>query len=751
MEEDFPARNTRKLSVKQLITQANKQDGDKELRLDNSNYQPPLSDLLPSNKQLKVTKVQSPITKITPKGSDSTGVTAFEKIKERARRLSANNKSLSKSVSVSSLLPLDPQPITPIKTKRRRKSTSSSTELLTQQSPKPDIRKFLGKNMEAISEVISSAHSVLEGQNDKQVNPSNHVELASSDNEIIMKVPIQGQTGQPIDKEPSQPNTTPANKNPPQIDYDNMSNGDMIRLFMQTMTAHKEEIKAEIRKGETRLDTLENKQTEINDTITTLKFNEMQTKVKTTSLETEVTNLKTQVLNLTNVVVRQDSLLTELQSKDKFNDKCTMRANLIIKGIVESEKENCFDKVKSFFKNTLQIEKEIAIQIAHRIGKGTRRPVRVVLKSANDKGLIYKNANKLKGLKNSENRSYTIRDQLPPKATEEKIRRKDLLWENKKKLNTTAHLDMSMKKGSLMIGNNQYKRLVRAPTAKDILKASVADQLRWRKVKCTPGKLVTKEACSFLGFSVIAGKIDTVRDAYLQLREKFADARHIICSYRLPGKNFALLQDYIEDNEFKAGKVLLQLLTQAKIYNRAIFVVRYYGGEHLGPARFDAICEAARSAILHDPYNHITKTTQSPWPVDTVNTENPSTETNEAMGTDPPVELQTNGTVAIHTQAQDQQPTNQHFQPQQLPVDGQGPPGYGSQKDRQPSGPSKPLHYLHNRHTDPDEEWNNYYETQYRNKLDWSSQMAVHEGDAVQAAATELCILNNDLVKNGPA
>ena len=74
---------------------------------------------------------------------------------------------------------------------------------------------------------------------------------------------------------------------------------------------------------------------------------------------------------------------------------------------------------------------------------------------------------------------------------------------------------------------------------------------------------------------MVARKLETIRDAYLKLREQHGDARHIICAYWLPGNNYTVLQDYVNDEEFKAGKKLLNLLKAAEIYNRAVFVVRY--------------------------------------------------------------------------------------------------------------------------------------------------------------------------------
>ena len=61
------------------------------------------------------------------------------------------------------------------------------------------------------------------------------------------------------------------------------------------------------------------------------------------------------------------------------------------------------------------------------------------------------------------------------------------------------------------------------------------------------------------------------------------------------------------------------MLTDANIYNRAIFVIRYYGGEHLGHRVFRLTSMLPQSAIIHDPYNRVCKENQMPWPKEIAN------------------------------------------------------------------------------------------------------------------------------------
>lgn len=57
------------------------------------------------------------------------------------------------------------------------------------------------------------------------------------------------------------------------------------------------------------------------------------------------------------------------------------------------------------------------------------------------------------------------------------------------------------------------------------------------------------------------------------------------------------MQDYDDDGEDAAGGRLLHLLQILDIKNKVVIVTRWYGGVHLGPARFTHINNAARTLL----------------------------------------------------------------------------------------------------------------------------------------------------------
>ena len=61
-------------------------------------------------------------------------------------------------------------------------------------------------------------------------------------------------------------------------------------------------------------------------------------------------------------------------------------------------------------------------------------------------------------------------------------------------------------------------------------------------------------------------------------------------------------QDYDDDGESAAGGRLLHMLQAAGVTGVAVVVSRWFGGVHLGPARFGAINNTARDLLTSCGY-----------------------------------------------------------------------------------------------------------------------------------------------------
>lgn len=314
-------------------------------------------------------------------------------------------------------------------------------------------------------------------------------------------------------------------------------------------------------------------------------------------LEKELDEYKFQLKLVRNVVIRQDQQIAVLNKKINDAQQREMFPNLVISGITEAPKENTLRVFNQFIQKELEIPELIPAHRAYRIGQGKARPMIVELRDPlTYKARIYQNVGKLKYKRNSDGGRYFVADRLPEEYNEDRRRINDLISENKKKPDTEK-LTMSAKKGRLLIDDKVYKKAVHPPSSADILKPTDEILKLADEIDLVKGG---EESLNFSHFVAYAGAVQDVADvqaAYTKVRRKFSDSSHVVCAYRMPGKNSPNLQDYVDDGEFGAGRVMLNLLKEEKLMNVVIFMIRQFGGQHLGPQRFDLIRKVSQTAI----------------------------------------------------------------------------------------------------------------------------------------------------------
>ncbi|KAJ5079171.1 protein impact [Anaeramoeba ignava] len=93
----------------------------------------------------------------------------------------------------------------------------------------------------------------------------------------------------------------------------------------------------------------------------------------------------------------------------------------------------------------------------------------------------------------------------------------------------------------------------------------------------------------------------------LKKKKKIAKATHNIYAYRIREKNGDLIEGKEDDGETKASEKLLFLLQKVNLENVLIIVTRWYGGIHLGGARFRHIVNSAHQLLIE---NKIIKSTK---------------------------------------------------------------------------------------------------------------------------------------------
>ena len=74
---------------------------------------------------------------------------------------------------------------------------------------------------------------------------------------------------------------------------------------------------------------------------------------------------------------------------------------------------------------------------------------------------------------------------------------------------------------------------------------------------------------------------DVIKDLS-KLKVKFADATHISCAYRFKKAATPFEQGYEDDCEIGVGHAILSAIQDKGMSEICVYLVRYYGGQHLG-------------------------------------------------------------------------------------------------------------------------------------------------------------------------
>ena len=230
----------------------------------------------------------------------------------------------------------------------------------------------------------------------------------------------------------------------------------------------------------------------------------------------------------------------------------------------------------------MQILPEIAY--AYWKGKGGNKPMVIRLTNPAQKALIFSKVSSLKGKSNSKNRPYKIEDHLPEELAEKQRREKNIFLANKKSV--ANKLKMSFQKGNLHIENVQYRKKVQCPRVKEMLQMDSDDICNIQELQIFGGASETEDGSTFHAFICEVSTYEDVRKAYQHFKRRYVDASHISMAYRLESIHKAYDADYFDNSEHGMGRRMLNLLTEKDLTSVAAFIVRYFGGHHIGPKCF---------------------------------------------------------------------------------------------------------------------------------------------------------------------
>ena len=202
----------------------------------------------------------------------------------------------------------------------------------------------------------------------------------------------------------------------------------------------------------------------------------------------------------------------------------------------------------------------------------------------------------MKGKQNIRKKLYFIKDDTTSQQAEIKSYYRDLKKENEK-LKADEQFILNMKKGQIYANNQAMTPAIQPPSHSQMLRLSDDQYESVKATKVTKCSEHVEGGSEFYSYVAKASSKEDIEKAYLKLRIKFADATHIVCAYRMEEAKGPYLQQAIDDGEIGGARRMLQQMQDRKVYSAAIFIIRYYGGQHLGKRRFEIYQNLTDTAI----------------------------------------------------------------------------------------------------------------------------------------------------------
>ena len=277
----------------------------------------------------------------------------------------------------------------------------------------------------------------------------------------------------------------------------------------------------------------------------------------------------------------------------------------------EETRSHLSETLKTFFTDTMEIEQAIEISDVYRIGKAVPHTTVVKLKYPNDKAIIYAHSKNLKGKENSKKKGYFIKDDTTEEQDEVRRRYRDLIQQNVEQEEDKKFNSIKMHKGEVYVNNTKVCQHVRPPGNSEVLRYD-HDQLDdIKSVKLIKGAEHSEKGSDFVSYAFKAKSVKEVNKAYSKIKVKFGDATHISCAYQLENAFGPYRQEAIDDGDIGIGREILQVMKDKEIEYAGVFIVRHYGGTHLGKRRFE-IAQALTTKALQSFFHK--STTRKRWP-----------------------------------------------------------------------------------------------------------------------------------------
>lgn len=345
-------------------------------------------------------------------------------------------------------------------------------------------------------------------------------------------------------------------------------------------------------------------------------------------LLSESKKLARDITTMQGILQKNSQQLQHANHKIMDLTKRGMEQNLLIYGIDDSSshwesipspdengaeiksKELCKYSVLKFLQQKMNVSLEIEdIWKAHRTGiKRTDRCQPMIVKvSYPAKELIMEHVTSLKDRVDTFGNSLYIKEQIPEGVMEKRksntARLKSLNKENDLRPKDQKNKIMLIQDRIVINGEMDIPEVQTPQPAELFMNSEVQKEVDAMHSKLHETETINLRNSSFIGHALKVCSTKEVNLAYKALAQRYAAVDHIFMAYALK-EDGIIKHGHCDDNEHGGGNCIHKILLNDKVKDTAIFIVRRFGGIHLGLDRFHTIESVAKQAIrlIHPEY-----------------------------------------------------------------------------------------------------------------------------------------------------
>ena len=205
----------------------------------------------------------------------------------------------------------------------------------------------------------------------------------------------------------------------------------------------------------------------------------------------------------------------------------------------------------------------------------------------------------MKGKKNNQDKYYSINTQLPDEWSEQRRETREISRKakavNKQKKSGEKKDEIKVVDRKVFINDVHQTKPIFPPKIHKLF-PNKAEQDKIEKIKLYPSTTHEEEGSTFQAYAVKSQNLTEIKRAYTKVKQIFPHASHIPMAFA--SKNG---EGYHDDGEHGASHKMLRTIKDffaPNVPSIAVFVVRVYSGQHIGPKRHAIIADVIQEALV---------------------------------------------------------------------------------------------------------------------------------------------------------